>query len=118
MKTRSQALNDLLQYNQPMDWINAALKNFPWDSDAIHAVLTRAHITTVLQRYLDGTLFENQVEAWANAVEGRDDIAWEEGYEELLQETIHQLANPILTFPLTQNDAQKMNAILMSAVVA
>ncbi|TAE33706.1 MAG: hypothetical protein EAY65_04215 [Alphaproteobacteria bacterium] len=114
MKTRSQALNDLLEYNQPIDWITTALKKFPWDSDTIYAVLTRTHIITVLQRYLDATLCEHRVETWANAVEGRDDIAWEQGYEELLQETIHQLANPLLTLSLTQNAAKKIMNVLMS----
>jgi hypothetical protein len=112
MKTRTQALTDLLEYNQPLHGIDTALKEFSWDSEKTHAILTRTHVIDVLQRYLNQELYEHQVEAWANAIEGREDIEWEEGYGEALQESIHRLANPLLTLPLTPRAAQGMLNVL------
>jgi hypothetical protein len=62
----------------------------------------------VLGRFINEELNENEVEAWANAIEGREDIDYEIGYEELLSDVIHQLANPLLTVPLTTSSAEEI----------
>ena len=64
----------------------------------------RARIDTV-NRFLAGRTSAIEVENWANAIEGRDDIGFEPANEQLLRELVHELANPLLTQPLTRERA-------------
>jgi len=101
MKTRQHTLLDLLYYRVPTKVAVQQLSSFSWDSENTLAVLTREQVAHMLAFYLDNKISAEELEAWANAVEGRDDIGFENEYEEDLQETIHQLANPLLTLPIT-----------------
>jgi len=63
------------------------------------------HVEDTLRRYLSGQLTENLVEAWANAIEGREDIGMKERDEDFLREVIFELANPVLHQPLSEGCA-------------
>lgn len=108
MTNRQETLDALLAYQQPVEQLVLALRSFPWDSEEALALLTREHVASVLMRYLQHELTEAQLEAWADAIEGREDIDFEAGHEELLAETIHQLANPVLTLPLNSETADSL----------
>ena len=113
MKTHQEALSDLLLCRVPVGETVQAIRQFPWDSEAALTVLTRLHVTSILDRYLRGELSATQLEEWANAIEGREDIDFEPNHENDLQAIIHQLANPLLTKPITPETAQELlDAIL------
>ena len=112
MKTRKDALSDLLFYHAPIELLQRQLKAFPWDSEEVLAVVTTAHVTHILQRYLAGELLASQVEDWANAIEGREDLAYFPTQQALIEEVIHQLANPLLTIPLSEANAEALIAKL------
>jgi hypothetical protein len=109
---RKEALVALLAYNAPLDQLVCALKQFPWDSEQELVTLKPVHIRAVLLRYLAQEITAQQVEDWANAIEGREDIAFEEAFESILGECIHQLANPLLTKPLTKDLAEELLRLL------
>jgi hypothetical protein len=67
----------------------------------------------VLDQYLDERLSAAAVELWAEVVEGRDDIALESGYEDLLKETIFQLATTVINTELSPSKAQELRLRLM-----
>lgn len=104
--TRSELLQSLLTLNQPLADILPQLAAFGWDSDRQLVMLKRHHITAILNKYLANTLAATDVEAWANALEGREDIGYEAGAVEVIAETIDELANPLLTLPLTKETAK------------
>jgi len=104
---RKKALEALLAFEQP-DEFNAALTAFPWDSDAELVFLSAGHLKNVLSRFATGRASATEVEKWANAVEGRDDIGFERADMQRLRELVHELANPILTQPLTRERAVKL----------
>lgn len=106
MKSRTTVLLKLLAYEGAIEQLTDALKQFPWDYEVELVTLTRGHVKHVLQRYIDKDLTAQQVEDWANAIECREDIGFEVGYEEWLQESIHHLANPLLTRAITPQAAQ------------
>lgn len=108
LKMRQQALRNLLELNGGIQELSLALQGFGWNSDIILAVLTRQHLRFALNRYLSEELSPSALEEWANLIEGRDDVAFESGYDELLEESIHQLANPVLTEPITQDSIRVM----------
>jgi hypothetical protein len=106
LDTRKQLVAELLKGERPPSEILPALSRFGWDSERPLVTLTSTHVAEVLRRYLQGTLTASQVEEWANAVEGREDVDYigEEG--DVLREAVHELANPLLTRELSPATAQ------------
>jgi hypothetical protein len=109
---RKKALESLLKLEQPIDKHVAILSTFPWDADQEYAWLSIAHIANVLSRFMAGDIDTHQVEAWANAIEGRDDIGLAGEHEALLNEVLHELANPTLSHRLnTERAAQFLKSL-------
>ena len=107
MNNRTELVRSLLECDRPLSQILQPLNSFNWDSDSELVILETHHIANVLQRYLDGELSELDVENWANAVESREDIGYETTLAEMLDEAIFELANPVLTRPLSKDSARE-----------
>ena len=105
-QTRSQLLNALLTFEQPLSDILDSLNRLSWDSEEVLIKLQKKHIIHLLQRYLQGQLSITDVENWANAIEGREDIEPEENDQGILDEILFYLANPLLSQPLSHESAQ------------
>lgn len=105
---RSDIVNSLIQLSMPLSVLNEKLSSFPWDYDGDIVILKWHHCVSVLERYLRGELDKQQVETWANLIEGRDDIDFDISKEERIRECIYELANPVLTKPLTRDGATEM----------
>ena len=75
-------------------------------------VLTRNHVISILKRYLSSELSSEDIESWANIIESREDIGYEENFEELLNDKVFELANPLLTESLSENLAEKISSQL------
>ena len=104
--TRYQLLNALLTFDQPLSDIFDSLNKLSWDSEEVLIKLKKEHIIDLLQRYLQDQLSTTDVENWANAIEGREDIEPEENDQEILDEILFDLANPLLSQPLSPESAQ------------
>jgi len=101
-------LRDLLAMTNPLNEVVGQLSAMGGDFEGRGVELTKAHIASALQRYLNGELSEGEIESWANAVEGRDGIHSEETSEGVIEEVLHELANPLLTYPLTYSRARQL----------
>jgi hypothetical protein len=108
MFSREALLTHLIEATIPSQIAEEKLKQFGWDADAAKALLTRVNIRHVLSLYLEGKMTSAQLESWANAIECRDDIGFEAGYENVLSEAIHQLANPLLTMAITAENIREL----------
>lgn len=95
---RTSWLEDLVKLNVPISTIEAALKNMEWDSDVALVTLRVADVRSVLDRYASGELSDQDIERWANLIEGREDIELEES----AKEPLFELANPELTQHLSK----------------
>lgn len=73
-----------------------------WDSDRQLVILKRQDVAAILERYLANELSAADVEDWANALENREDLGYEQGSKDLLSLVIEELANPLLTRPLSK----------------
>lgn len=100
MSARKEILEKLIAFEQPLENIKSALSEFPWDSEEI-VFLSLSHAADVLRRYLSGAITAGDVESWANAIETRDDVGFQSSNRSFLRELVHELANPLLTRPLT-----------------
>ena len=112
MKSRVECLQALLQYDRPIKDITTALKSYGWDCEEKLVSLTSNHIRSLLLRFLAGELAAKDVEVWANATEGRDDIGVEVGHEQFLTDMVFVLANPLLNDELTADSAAALLAQL------
>jgi hypothetical protein len=106
-KSRADLLELLIACGAPIDEIVRELGAFSWDSDRELVVLKRTDVLSMLERYLHQEIRSADIEAWANAIEGREDIGYEVGAEKQLAGAVFELANPELTQTLTADVATK-----------
>ncbi len=84
------------------------------DDEGEAATLTKAHLVAVLKRYRDGKLTAAEVEAWANAIENREDIDFDPDHESEIDDIMYDLANPTAHHPLSPAQASAFLAQLSS----
>ena len=107
---RTTLLVDLLELRRPLPAILGDLSTLPWDCDELLVTLGPEHVVTVLQRYLSGEISSADVEDWADAVELRDGISADP--DDPAAQAIHELANPLITRPLSMHSASTLVASL------
>jgi hypothetical protein len=105
---RRAAVEALVELNGEIDDIVSVAQKFPFDADQPLVTLTCAHIDSILGRYLGGTLGADDVERWADAVEGRDDIQYREGHEKEIADLLFRLSGPEISGPLCPVTAQAL----------
>lgn len=108
--TRISHLKNLLYFSSPLADETHDLSAFAWDSEEELVTLQAEHISAILNRFLEGDISDTEVEAWANAIECREDIGFLQPSP--VAEAIWELANPLLTRPLTRQSACKLVATL------
>jgi len=90
---RIDALNSLISFDLPLDALSDALQAFTWDwSELPLAHLDGGAVLAVLRRWTRGEITDGDVEAWANLLEGREDVA----FDAAAATAIFDLANPEL----------------------
>jgi hypothetical protein len=103
MISREKALQDLVEFRVMPEKSKSDLVEFTWDSEEELVELKRQHIVAVLQQFITGEVSGGEVEEWANLIECREDIRYDE-----VADVIHTLANPAITQELTQAIAEKI----------
>jgi hypothetical protein len=109
---RLEVVKNLLTLAKPLPEVSAQLSNFVWDYDGEGLKLTRSHLCHALERYLDGTLSAIDVETWANLIETREDIYFDADYSTLIDDVLHELANPTLTQSLDSTRSAELLDLL------
>lgn len=110
---RLAAIRDLLEITRPLAEVSAQLSTLAWDYDGDGVILTRHHLLSALQRYLDNSMSASDIEVWANLIEAREDVSFEVGHGQQIEEVLHELANPFLTQSLTLSRAAALRANLL-----
>lgn len=113
-RARAIALDDLIRLRIPTQDALSRLRAYQWDAAPDLAVLTPDMAIKVLDRYISGELSATQVADRANAIEGREDIAFPPLFESVLTELIFELANPEISRPLTAERASDWSGRLRS----
>jgi hypothetical protein len=112
MIDRYVALQALVEFSRTISELQSLFGSLAWDFDGSPLVMNRGHFRSVLERYLKGGLSSQEIEDWANLVEGREDITFEPDDAELLREVVYELANPELTEQLSNQRAMEMVGLL------
>jgi hypothetical protein len=111
---RGAAVRDLLELRVPVAQAVAALGRFEWDCDEELRTLTRADALRMLGGFQRHELTVGDCRLWAEALEGRDDVGFESGAEDVLKEFLFQIATPELAGPLTHEAASRWERALGS----
>ena len=86
-------LLDLVHFKNNIDTLKNMLFQIGFDSETELVSMSRDNIVEILQRSLDKKISFLELEEWANLIECREDIGFE---DEKTQEMIFKLANPCL----------------------
>ena len=86
-------LLDLVHFKNNIDTLKNMLSQIGFDSEIELVSMSRDDIVEILQRSLDKKISFLELEEWANLIECREDIGFE---DEKTQEMIFKLANPYL----------------------
>jgi hypothetical protein len=98
----------LVSGSRPVADLSRELATYGWDSEEELVTVAPADVIRVLEEYTAGRRLASDVRAWAEAIEGRDDIGLAAADEEVLRDTIFELANPELGHALTPLLAQQL----------
>lgn len=104
---RDKLLLQLVNFEQPIADTVSLLNQYSWDSGEVLVTIEKDHVINICDRYLKGELSADDVENWANAIEGREDLEYQVNFADLLHELIFTLANPILTGPWSREKAHE-----------
>ena len=115
--THTDALRMLVECSAPLEQISAELRKHPFDTDECLFIITPAHMRSILKRFLSGELSAEQIERWANLIEMRDGLEFADGEDGPSRECLHELANPLLTEPLTNKSAERMRNVLATQTI-
>lgn len=101
-------IQSLVEYSKSTHELSEQIGKFEWDYEGEPVRLQYKHISSVLEKYLRGELTAQDVEVWANLIEGREDVAPEKDCAEHIDKIIYELANPELTAPLDKTRAEEI----------
>lgn len=104
--TRASLLRLLIAAERPPEEVVARLASFGWDSEDELVELTAVDAISVLRRFRHGSLDEQALREWADAIEGREDIEYQPAARAVLSDLVFELANPEITVPLTLDSAE------------
>ncbi len=107
MRSRSELVKALIEFSEPLSSIMNELKNYVWDSEEL-IILAPKHILSILMCYTESKVTESELEAWANAIEGREDIGLLESHAKALNESIYLLANPEINYQINSKLVQRL----------
>ncbi|NBH08601.1 hypothetical protein [Amycolatopsis sp. SID8362] len=107
---RITALRCVLELKTSMAEAVGELSRFAYDSDEEIVTLLPSHVVRILDRYLSGELTEGDIEGWAEALLGRDDIGLLMGFEESLKQALFELSTPDVNEPISRELARRWAA--------
>lgn len=109
MNRRAEILQELVRFEKPTEPLLRELGSFGWDwSEAPLLVLKKEDLVRVVDRFLAGEIDAAQLQQWAENLEVREDVAFDEPEEALIDDVFFRLATPEINEPLTRQSVQRM----------
>ena len=103
---RQEALRAVVSLSHPFEEALRRLRSFEYTwSQPSRVELTCADVVAVLERYIAGSVDAVDVERWAEAIVGREDLEFAPGDEDALQGVLFRLSTPEITESLTRETA-------------
>ena len=100
MRTRKEVLTDLVCFKKDLLSIKNELSQYPFDSAVTIIIINRDQLCYILKQCVEGRISYKELENWANIVECRDDVGFEETE---IKAIIFELANPEINGKITED---------------
>lgn len=84
MRDRKELLIDLVTFSRDLSSIEKELPTDHWDIEEAILVITESNILSVLNKYLNDVISEEELVEWANLIDFRFDLEYE-------TDTVHNL---------------------------
>lgn len=110
--TRTELLLHLIEASIPIPEAISRLAELSWDANADLVELRPEHCSNVISQFIRSAIAGPDVEAWANAIECREDVRIK---TPLVGEVLHELANPVLTYSLSPGRGEFLLSRLQNA---
>ena len=107
-RSRKELVAQLIEGRSPIAPLRTELAAYPWDLDEPLVILRSSHIEAILRRYMANDLTAANVAEWAEALEMRDDVGFDDEHSQALSRAIFVLANPDVNGPLTLERAERL----------
>lgn len=101
-------LKDLVSFNKPVNELSNMVSQLDWDYDGQPFIVKASEIKNALKRFLAGECTTQELEDWANLLECREDLEFEEGRLEAIENVIDCLANPVLQGEITLSSCEDL----------
>jgi hypothetical protein len=108
LEDRPSLLRRVMRYEMPLEETLLLLRTYAWDSDEELVTLTAVDVVTLIDRFFAGELSARQVQHWAELLELRDDVGFEERWAEPLRLAVQELATPEVFGAITPNLLRRM----------
>jgi|SRR5690606_18642512 len=105
MRNREEILYDLIYLRKDLSELEEELFHYSWDIEKPILMITKESFSNILKRSIDDKLNFEELVNWANAIECRDDIEFE---NDVIQENIFDLASPEINGDITKNKLEKI----------
>ena len=99
---RVEALRDLVELRVPVSAALARLSEFGWSSDLELVTLATHDLAGALDYFVAGSLDEASLCAWAEAIQGREDVELDPAARDILAEALFELSTPELFGPVVE----------------
>ena len=106
MRNRAKILKELALLQSDVKILKEELSQYPWDTEKPLFKINTADFSMVLKRSIINEINFETLTNWANAIECRDDLEFE---NEKMQEIIFELANPEINGEITK---ERLNEIV------
>lgn len=109
MNRRAEILEELLIFEKPPAPLMRELSAYGWDwPGAPLLVVKKEDLLRLIDRFLSRSIGAEQLQEWAENLELREDVAFDEAEEELLDDMFFRIATPFINEPLTDEAAREM----------
>ena len=113
MSRRAEILQELVLFEKPSESLLQELKSFGWDwTEAPLLTIKKEDLLRIVDRFLTGQLSALQLQEWAENLETREDVAFDEKDAEIIDDIFFQIATPMINGPLTSDAIRKMREML------
>lgn len=102
MNRRAEILEQLVRYEVPTEPLVRELRGFGWDWNCEPLlILRKEHLIRIIDRFLAGEISGAELHQWAENLELREDVAFEDTDADMIDSVFFRLAVPEINEPLT-----------------
>lgn len=99
---KKEMLNNIIECKVCISNIEA--KNLHIDDEDYKIHIKRRHLIKIMQDFINGKVSKDELESWAELLEGRDSVEYEEGYEDRISDVLFWISTPDINKPINNNN--------------